>query len=129
MKKLKAKELFTVFCIGAVGYSLLEIMWRGFTHWTMAVTGGICFSLIYAVCMRFPHMSLFGKCLWGAAVITAIEFTVGCIVNKGLHMRVWDYSNQPMNLYGQICLPYSLLWFALCVPVTYLCYGIKKIMF
>lgn len=128
-RKVKMKEFLIVFCIGAVGYSLLEILWRGFTHWTMALTGGICFWFIYSICMRYPNMPLLGKCLWGALVITAVEFIVGCIVNRGLHMQVWDYSNQPLNLYGQICLTYSALWFLLCIPITYLSQGIKKFIF
>ena len=40
---VKKGELLSVFSIGAAGYSLLEILWRGNTHWTMTLAGGICF--------------------------------------------------------------------------------------
>ena len=29
-----------VFALGAAGYAALELLWRGRTHWTMALTGG-----------------------------------------------------------------------------------------
>lgn len=57
---------------------------------------------------------LLKKCLFGAAVITAVEFIFGIIFNMVLNMNVWNYENVPLNLLGQICLPYSVLWFGLC---------------
>ena len=45
----------------------------------------------------------------GAGTITAVELVTGLLVNR--RHRVWDYRNIPLNLYGQICLPFSLLWY------------------
>ena len=42
-------------------------------------------------------------------------------VNLALEWKVWDYSHTPLNLWGQICLPFSLLWFAVCIPVCAVC--------
>ena len=44
MSKLKiiTKYLF-LGVIGSIVYMSLEILWRGYTHWTMGVLGGICF--------------------------------------------------------------------------------------
>lgn len=109
-----------LFLIGSIGYSLIELLWRGFTHWTMAVTGGICFSALYFLNCRYESAPLWRKCLNGSLLITAAELIVGCIVNLGLHWQVWDYSQMPLNLWGQICLPYSGLWFLLSMPVCYL---------
>ncbi len=53
------------------------------------------------------------KCFLGALIITAVELIFGLIFNLKYHMQVWDYSNMPLNLLGQICLPFSILWFAL----------------
>ena len=36
-----------LFGIGAIGYSLIELAFRGRTHWTMAVTGGGCAVALY----------------------------------------------------------------------------------
>ena len=49
----------------------------------------------------------------GAIVITTLEFLCGYIVNLWLGWNVWDYSNMPLNLFGQICLPFTALWFFL----------------
>lgn len=42
-------------------------------------------------------------------VVTILEFICGCVINLWLNWGVWDYSNMPFNLLGQICLPFSLL--------------------
>lgn len=36
-----------VFLIGGVTYAMIEIMWRGNTHWTMVLLGGLCFLTLY----------------------------------------------------------------------------------
>ena len=61
-----------------------------------------------------------------AAIITAIEFAAGCIVNLWLQMDVWDYSFLPLNLFGQVCLLYTFLWALLCIPVAYLVQAMGK---
>ena len=122
----KVKEFITVYCIGSVVYSLIEILWRGFTHWTMSLTGGVCLSLIYLISDKLKKSKMFFKCLCSALTITTVEFLVGCLVNKLLKMNVWDYSKQKFNLFGQICLLYSVLWFFLSIPAIFICNVIKK---
>ena len=51
--------------------------------------------------------------LIGAGIITTLEFITGVIVNLILNLNVWDYSLEPYNLLGQVCLAYSNLWFLL----------------
>lgn len=114
------QQLF-IFCIGAFGYTALEILWRGYSHWTMALTGGFCFVMIYFVNTHFAQTHLLLRALLCACIITATEFTVGCIVNLALGWNIWDYSAQPLNLLGQICPFYSMLWFLLCIPLGLLC--------
>ncbi|OQB15985.1 MAG: hypothetical protein BWY15_00112 [Firmicutes bacterium ADurb.Bin193] len=86
----------------------------------MALTGGFCLLIIYELNRRLGK-NLLVKCLAGAGVITTVELVVGCVVNILLGWRVWDYSNIRFNLLGQICLPYSVLWFFLCVPLFSFC--------
>ena len=61
------------------------------------------------------------QCLCGALLITALEFTVGVADNLVMGWNVWDYSDMPLNLYGQICLPFTGLWFLLCIPAFGIC--------
>lgn len=112
MKKL-IKYLF-LGCLGGTVYCLIEILWRGYTHWTMGMLSAICF--IYAGLQN--EFILWSKPLWKQMLqvtifVTVAEFLTGCIVNVWLKWDVWDYSNIPFNLLGQICLPYCILWFGL----------------
>ncbi|MBR5773618.1 MAG: hypothetical protein IKY44_02080 [Clostridia bacterium] len=109
-----------IFLLGAATYPTLEIFWRGHTHWTMGVVGGACFVCICRLADRMHRCAMWKKCLAGTGAITAIEFVSGLIVNKKLGLGVWDYSSQPLNLLGQICLPYCTLWFLLCIPAFWL---------
>jgi len=112
---------------GAVLYSLLEIAFRGFTHWTMTLTGGTCMALIYLLDRKMHSRSLWLRCLAGAGIITALEFAVGCIVNRKLGWNVWDYSDQRFNVLGQICPVFSGIWFLLCIPATAICTLIRML--
>lgn len=46
----------------------------------------------------------------GAGIITGVELVFGLVFNRALGMGVWDYSRVPLNLWGQICLPFTLIW-------------------
>lgn len=124
----KYKEFFIVFSVGALLYSIIEILFRGFTHWTMSLTGGTAFLMIHISNFRMKTKSLFVKCLTGCAIITALEFIVGLIVNRKFHMNVWDYSGQKFNLLGQICPAFSAAWFCLTLPALYLSKTIKRLL-
>lgn len=115
-----------VFLVGASGYGTIEILWRGYTHWSMLIAGGVCLLLLYKVFSYLKSSTIITKCLLGGLIITTIELIAGALVNLELGMDVWDYSKIPFNLYGQVCLLYSFLWVLLCVPVVYLCRRLKS---
>jgi len=64
---------------------------------------------------------MLSRCTAGAGVITGVEFALGILLNRVLGLRIWDYSEVPLNLLGQVCLPYSLLWLGLSLPAIALC--------
>lgn len=110
----KGFKLFLLFVIGGTLYCLIELAFRRRTHPSMFLVGGICFLSCGAINEVIPWEMLFYKqMLIGAVVITLHEFVAGVILNLWLHLNVWDYSNMPMNLLGQICLPFSIAWFFL----------------
>ena len=119
-------EMIFVFLIGAFGYGLLELFWRGKTHYSMLITGGLCFFVIYFFNLRFADKSLIFKCLAAMAVITALELLAGIVVNKIFSLRVWDYSDLPYNFMGQICLLYSTFWFCLGLPLAYIVPALRR---
>ncbi|MCI8652499.1 MAG: hypothetical protein HFF11_02225 [Angelakisella sp.] len=125
-KRTRLREYWGLFCLGAVGYSLLEILWRGYTHWTMGVTGGLCLSTLYRISGAVQGWGTGARCALGSAIITAYELVVGCLVNLKLGWDVWDYSQLPFHFRGQICLLYSTIWFLLSMPIFGLCYLLKQ---
>ena len=112
-------KYFILFSIGGLLYMLLEIGFSGSTHWTMGILGGICFILIGLI-DSYYELPLYKQMLMSAIIITALEFISGTILNLGFHLDIWDYSQLPLNVLGQVCLPFSILWFFLSLPAILL---------
>lgn len=104
--------------MGGVGYGMLELLWRGYTHPSMILTGGFCLTVICLVNRKLTGMPFLLRCLLCTAFVTVTEFFVGILVNRILHLHVWDYSASRFDLLGQICLEFSLIWFLLCFLVS-----------
>lgn len=98
--------------IGGFGYCLIEIIYRGRTHYSMFFAGAIVLSTFYFISNNYS-LPLWAKCLAGMIIITLIELVFGIVFNIILKEGVWDYSNVPLNFLGQICVPFSLIWFVL----------------
>lgn len=114
MKKLRSLKKYALFFVaGAIGYGLLEIVWRGRTHWSMLIAGGICLVIFSVVAEKASARPLVVKAAICAACVTLVELAFGLVFNVALKMNVWDYSAMPLNLLGQICPLFSLLWCAL----------------
>ena len=108
MRKLKKYSL--CFLLGGIGYAAIETVWRGYTHWTMIIAGGLCFVAFSVVAEKLRRRHLVIKAAVCALLVTAIEFIFGVIFNLWLKMNVWDYSHLPFNLLGQICPIFTLMW-------------------
>lgn len=109
---MRALKPLILFGVGGLLYIAIEILWRGYSHWTMFFVGGICFALIGLVNEIFTfEMPMVEQMAISSIIITAIEFASGCIINLLLKWNVWNYSDLPFNILGQICLPYTALWF------------------
>lgn len=110
----QAGKYSALFMTGGLIYFLLEILYRGYSHPSMFVLGGICFVLCGGVnehlTWEMPLVYQQGVC---AAIITALELVFGIVLNLWLGLGVWDYSGMPFNILGQVCLPYALLWYFL----------------
>lgn len=109
---MKVLKQIILFGVGGLLYLLCELMWRGYSHWTMFLVGGICFIMIGLINEVLPlDMTLVHQMAIGAVIITTVEFVSGCIINLWIGWNVWDYSGLPFNILGQVCLPFSFLWF------------------
>ena len=104
-----------LFVTGGLLYNIIEMVYRGWTHWTMFFLGGICFICLGLINEIIPwETPLWRQVLIGACIITVLEFITGCIVNLWLGWEIWNYSKEPGNILGQICPQYFVLW----IPVS-----------
>lgn len=109
-----------IFLLGGVGYGAVEIAFRGYTHWSMLLTGGSAFLTLYLINNTFDGTSIFIKALFGTVAITILELSVGIVVNRIFSLQVWDYSNLPFNFLGQISLTFSFAWYIISLFAIYL---------
>lgn len=103
-----------LFFVGGYSYCGIEILSRGYSHISMLIAGGICFIAIGLLNETSDErLSFISQMVMSSVIITTVEFLTGLIVNVWLGLHVWDYSDKPYNVMGQICLLYALLWFLL----------------
>lgn len=112
---------------GGTMYFLLEVAYKTISgrpeaiSWTMLV-------LAVALCVPVERCGaelpwdcpLWLQALCCAALVTAAELAAGVVLNLWLGLGVWDYSQMPGNLWGQVCPQFALLWWGLCflfIPV------------
>lgn len=107
-----------LFYTGGAAYLIIELLFRGRSHGSMFLAGGICFVLIGQLNHVHPKLPVPLRALVGAGIVTMVEFAAGLLVNR--EYAVWDYRDQPMNLMGQICPLFSALWIPLSLLAIYL---------
>ena len=115
-KKVAAKKGCCYVDTGAIyramAYFLLEVLVRGYSHYSMFLCGGACFLCCGLLNENVKiKISFISQMVLSSVIITALEFVTGFIVNVWLKMDIWDYSHLPYNFKGQICLLYSVFWF------------------
>ena len=123
------KNYFVLFGLGAFAYGLLEVIWRGYSHWSMMVAGGICFVIFSLIAQKLKHLPLLYQCIIGSLTVTVTELIFGLFFNLALGLSVWDYSRIPLNLFGQVCLLFSVLWgflSAFAIPFSGMIIGFLK---
>lgn len=103
-----------LFYLGGTAYMGLELLWRGRSHGSMFLAGGLCFLLIGHLGEVRPRLPLPLRCLTGAGIVTMVELGAGLLFNRAY--QVWDYRDQPLNFHGQICPLFTILW----IPVSLL---------
>ena len=116
----KSTDLSVMGVIGGITYMGIETIWRGHSHWTMGVLGGLCFVLIGMLDEVQDHPPLWLQMVQGAVLVTALELITGLIVNRWLGWGVWDYSDVPFNLWGQVCPQFMVAWFFLSAAAVWM---------
>lgn len=107
------KTLF-LFYFGGATYCTIEVFVREWSHWSMFLLGGLVFVVVGSMNQLWGwETGLIKQIAAGVAVTLAGEFVTGCIVNLWLGWNIWDYSDFPGNILGQICPQFALLWIPL----------------
>lgn len=76
---------------------------------------GACAILLLAPVKGFPPAVF----LLGGLAATAVEYGVSLFYEKALKVSFWDYRGLPGSIHGRICMPFSLAWGVLALPLIY----------
>lgn len=106
---------FTYSVLGWIRESLYvstkERQWinRGFLYgpWLPIYGFGAIIILFLTLPVRKNLIWIF---LLGMTGATVLEYVTGDVMERLFHVRYWDYSKQPLNVNGHICLGVSLAW-------------------
>lgn len=74
--------------------------------------------VIVALTLKPVSSSLIALFIGSVLVTSIIEFVTGFVLEKVFKQKWWDYTDEPFNLGGYICLKFSLIWGIACVFVV-----------
>lgn len=81
----------------------------------MFLLGGVIFIIIGNLNNLFGwEFDLIKQIAISDVIILLFEFLTGCVVNLWLGWDIWDYSDLPGNILGQICPQFALVW----IPIS-----------
>ena len=115
---MKIWKQAVLFYLGGCAYMGLELLWRGRSHGSMFVAGGLCFLLIGQLNHVRPRLPLPLRAAVGAGIVTMVELGIGLLCNR--NYNVWDYRDQAGNFLGQICPIFTILWFPVSLMALFL---------
>lgn len=76
---------------------------------------GVVIVLFFLEPLRHNFILLFV----GSVLLTSLlEWLTGFVLEKVFHQRWWDYTNEPFNVGGYICLRFSIAWGLACLFVV-----------
>ena len=77
------KQTTGLFFLGGIGYAGLEILWRGYTHWTMALTGGVArMGELFTGRFRRALEHLVPQCVYQPAKYSPVVGAALCVLSE-----------------------------------------------
>lgn len=129
--KLTIKQMTNYFILGLLYgaiYMLIELLYRGYTHYSMGLLAFCVGLLIGALNEVLPKRTpLILQGFLGACIAIAGEYLFGMIFNK--NYEIWSYLDQPFNFQGQVCLKFFSAWYGLSIVVIVLDDYLKYMLF
>lgn len=124
---------FMIFCVGFTLYQCIEGIWKtigpgygGVECFVMGIIGGMALLFIGQLNKIFRwDTPIWLQSIIGGSAILLVEFIFGLLINKLLcpllnRPIIWDYSDLPYNIKGQICPQFFFAWIflaAVCIVV------------
>ncbi len=90
---------------------------RGFLNGPICPIYGIGVGMVVQFLTPYKD-NLFLLYVTSVALVTALEWVTGFVLEKIFHNKWWDYSKMPLNLNGYVCLLFSLIWGVACVLIV-----------
>ena len=117
----KASRNLMMFILGCAFYTLVEMLWRGYSFRAMSVAGGLIFVAGGTLNDSFSwKIDLLLQCGIISVMVTLLEAIVGNIDYYFLHLNMWNYSSLKYNyLNGKVSLLFSFIWFIMGFAVVF----------
>lgn len=109
------RHFFLLLLAGGSVYVCIELLWRGRSHGSMFLCGGLCTVLIGMLNEWAPGLPLTAQML------------LGFLFNRSY--AVWDYRGLPHNFHGQICPQYFCGWLGIALLAVFLDDGVRYLAF
>ena len=115
--------LFFFFIYAFIGWCT-EVVFAACKHGAFVnrgfLNGPVCpiygFGVVIVILVLLPLKENLAALFFGSVLLTtALEFIVGFALEKIFNDKWWDYSREPFNIKGYICLRFSLIWGLACV--------------
>ena len=89
---------------------------RGFLNGPVCPIYG--FGMVFVIWALTPVTdNAFLLFVGGFVITTLLEWVTGFVLEKLFHAKWWDYSSEPFNIGGYVCLKFSILWALACMLI------------
>ncbi|MBU3876256.1 hypothetical protein HGO97_010570 [Faecalicatena sp. AGMB00832] len=89
---------------------------RGFLNGPICPIYGVGVTVVIALLTPYKE-NLILLYISSVILVTLLEGITGWAMDKIFHNKWWDYSEQPFNIGGYVCLIFSLVWGVACVAI------------
>ncbi|MGN1195797.1 MAG: putative ABC transporter permease [Acutalibacteraceae bacterium] len=138
LNRITYPKIFWLFIFGSLLGVLIEGLWclMKYGHWEthvvtvfepLCVIYGLGMSGCYIGSVLLESRGFVTKFLVFALIGTVVEFAAGFILEYGLNMKAWDYSDSFMNIKGYISVGMTLVWGILGLAFSYAVPFLEKI--
>ncbi|MGQ9842248.1 MAG: putative ABC transporter permease [Spirochaetota bacterium] len=108
------------FIVFSIAGWVLEVMYRSLTNKRFINPGflagpylpiyGTGALIINSIAYATMHMPVAYKFAIYFISLSLLEYFIGTILYIITGKRYWDYTDEPLNIQGHVCLPFSVIW-------------------